>query len=148
VRFEKIGTKIIRIGTALVFAVSASAALGQTTAASQSEAETPKAPPIVAGLDLSAIDRRADACADFCQYAYGNWTIRFPRARCAGFARSRSFRSATCMNFGRNWPEPPRSLRAHSRRSMAISLQRAWTSRSCRRRASSRSSRRSIALPL
>jgi putative endopeptidase len=64
---------MIRIGTALVFAVLASAALGQTTPASQSEAEAPKAPPIVRGLDLSAIDQSADACTDFYQYACGNW---------------------------------------------------------------------------
>jgi putative endopeptidase len=60
----------------LVFAVLASAALGQTTRttpASQSDAETPKAPPIVRGLDLSAIDQSADACTDFYQYACGNW---------------------------------------------------------------------------
>jgi putative endopeptidase len=52
----------------------ASAALGLTPPASQSGAETPKAPPpIVRGLDLSAIDQSADACTDFYQYACGNW---------------------------------------------------------------------------
>jgi putative endopeptidase len=66
---------MIRIGTALVFAVLASAALGQTTPTSHSGAEAPpKAPPpIVRGLDLSAIDKSADACTDFYQYACGNW---------------------------------------------------------------------------
>jgi len=35
----------------------------------------PKAPPPIArGFDLSAIDKSADACTDFYQYACGNWT--------------------------------------------------------------------------
>jgi hypothetical protein len=62
VRFEKIGPRMIRIGTALVFAVLASAALRQTTPVSRSQAEAPKAPPILRGLDLSAIDQSADPC--------------------------------------------------------------------------------------
>src|ERR1700723_1124734 len=72
-RFAKTGARMIRMGMALVFAVLASAAPGQTPPASPSEAETPKAPPIVRGLDLSAIDQSADACTDFYQYACGNW---------------------------------------------------------------------------
>ena len=72
-RFAKTGARMIRIGTAILLAVLASAAPGQTPPASQSEAETPKAPPTVGGLDLSAIDQSADACTDFYQYACGNW---------------------------------------------------------------------------
>ena len=77
-RFAKTGARMIRIGTAILLAVLASAAPGQTPPASQSEAETPKAPPTVGGLDLSAIDQSADACSDLgsadCRRKNTRWT--------------------------------------------------------------------------
>jgi putative endopeptidase len=52
---------------------TASVVSAQAHLVSQGGEEKPAAPPVVKGLDLSAIDKTADPCADFYQYACGNW---------------------------------------------------------------------------
>jgi putative endopeptidase len=53
-------------------------AFAQAAPASLDDEEKPVAPPLLKGLDLSAIDKTADPCTDFYQYACGNWIKENP----------------------------------------------------------------------
>lgn len=50
----------------------------------------PAPPPAIKSFDLNAIDKTADPCTDFYQYACGNWNKNnpIPADRCAGRGRS------------------------------------------------------------
>ena len=58
-----------------VLLMAASAALAQSPAATQADAQKPAPPPAIKSFDLSAIDKTADPCTDFYQYSCGNWVV-------------------------------------------------------------------------
>ncbi len=65
-------------GFALVVLLTAPSTLTLSIASGQATASKPAPPPVIKSLDLSAIDKTADPCADFYQYACGNWVKENP----------------------------------------------------------------------
>jgi putative endopeptidase len=67
---------------ASVFLLIAGTALAQTPApspaSSQADNAKPTPPAVIKSFDLSAIDKTADPCTDFYQYACGNWVKENP----------------------------------------------------------------------
>jgi putative endopeptidase len=69
-------TKSICLAATLVLA--AGAVWAQAPAPGSANNEKPAPPPEARSFDLSAIDKTADPCADFYQYACGNWNKNNP----------------------------------------------------------------------
>jgi len=61
-----------------IFLIATGVAVAQSPAAASSDESKPAAPPMARSFDLTAIDKTADPCANFYQYACGNWVKANP----------------------------------------------------------------------
>ena len=61
-----------------ILLLAAVAAMVPAPGAAQADASKPTPPQVVKSFDLSAIDKTADPCTDFYQYACGNWIKNNP----------------------------------------------------------------------
>jgi len=64
---------VYSLAAALVILPASRPIAAQSTFVSPDDNAAPKPPKAVGSLDLSAIDKTADPCTDFYQYACGNW---------------------------------------------------------------------------
>ena len=89
-----------------------------------------QAPAKSAGLDMTALDKTADACTDFYQYACGGWMATHPiPADQSSWGRANELTSATRRRSGKSSRRPRRirrriPTRAENRR---LLRRRAWT---------------------